>query len=70
MKSEVVEVLPRQPAHWYNDPNSVAARGGCSQHGTPPCHDEIVASVILRNAGSDDIRWAVCRRGLDQLPRA
>ncbi|MEU4830131.1 hypothetical protein [Streptosporangium sp. NPDC023615] len=60
-------ILPPQPPTWYRNPKSTAARGGCSQHGTPPCHDEIVASVVLSNARSDDNRWAVCRRGLEQI---
>lgn len=67
MKSTIVEILAPQPSSWYKNQNGVAARGGCSQHGTPPCHDAIVASVVLANAGSENIQWAVCQRGLDEL---
>jgi hypothetical protein len=65
VKSEVVRVLRPQRTSWYNDSTGVAAGGGCSQHGTS-CRD-IYASVILRDKGSDNIRWAVCRRGLIAL---
>ncbi|MCO5970675.1 hypothetical protein [Actinoallomurus soli] len=59
------ERLDPQPRDWYNDANGTAANGGCSAHGTPPCHEPIVASLILEDSASDDIRWAVCRRGLE-----
>jgi hypothetical protein len=58
------ERLDPQPSDWYKE-NTTAAKGGCSAHGTPPCHEPIVASLILQDAGSDDIRWAVCQRGLE-----
>ncbi|MFC4531036.1 hypothetical protein [Sphaerisporangium dianthi] len=70
MKSTVVEIIrPAQPRSWYNDQKGTAANGGCSQHGTPPCHEPIVATVVLANAGSDNIQLAVCQRGLDDLER-
>ncbi|WP_431934508.1 hypothetical protein [Nonomuraea jabiensis] len=67
MKSTIVEILAPQPSSWYKNQTSTAARGGCSQHGTPPCHDAIVASVILADAGSENIQWAVCQQGLEEL---
>ncbi|MFF3443899.1 MGMT family protein [Streptosporangium sp. NPDC002721] len=67
VKSRVVQILSPQPPAWYKNPRSTGARGGCSQHGTPPCHADIVASVILANAGGDNIQWAVCQRGLQAL---
>ncbi|MET8143448.1 hypothetical protein ABZU32_24360 [Sphaerisporangium sp. NPDC005288] len=67
VKSRVVQILAPQPSTWYKNPKSTGARGGCSQHGTPPCHADIVASVVLADAGSDDIQWAVCQRGLEAL---
>ncbi|WP_143653577.1 hypothetical protein [Streptosporangium subroseum] len=67
MKTHVVQILVPQPSAWYKNPNSTGAQGGCSQHGTPPCHEDIVASVILANAASDHIQWAVCQRGLQEL---
>lgn len=33
-------------------------------HGEACTDGEVVASVLLADAGSEDIRWAVCRRGL------
>ncbi|WP_433431976.1 MGMT family protein [Nonomuraea sp. CA-141351] len=67
VKSRIVQILDPQPSAWYKNPNSTGARGGCSQHGTPPCHADIVASVVLADAGSDNIQWAVCQRGLQEL---
>ncbi len=64
-----MEILAPQPSSWYKNPASTAAKGGCSQHGTPPCHDPIVASVVLANALSENIQLAVCRRGLDDLKK-
>ncbi|WP_147268778.1 hypothetical protein [Sphaerisporangium album] len=66
MKTRIVQILPPQPLNWYRS-GSVAARGGCSQHGTPPCHDEIVNTVIVSDAGSQEKKLAVCRRGLEAL---
>jgi hypothetical protein len=66
MRSEVLVTLPPQSRDWYNDPAGVGARGGCNQHGIS-CPESIYASVVLRDGGSDDVRWAVCRRGLIAL---
>ncbi|MBB4702675.1 hypothetical protein BJ982_004219 [Sphaerisporangium siamense] len=68
MKSTITSILEPQPREWYRE-GTTAYEGGCSQHGTPPCHDPIVASVLLSDAGSEEIRWAVCQRGLDSLPK-
>ncbi|MET8988556.1 hypothetical protein ABZW49_24165 [Nonomuraea wenchangensis] len=69
MRSTIVEILAPQPSSWYKKRTSTAARGGCSQHGTPPCHEAIVASVVLANALSENIQLAVCQRGLDDLKK-
>lgn len=65
MRSDVVAVW-RYWAGWYAGRDSLAARGVCSQHGVA-CTDKVVASVQLQDAGSEDVRWAVCRRGLAEL---
>ncbi|GAA4912701.1 alkylated DNA nucleotide flippase Atl1 [Nonomuraea thailandensis] len=67
VKARIVQILDPQPSTWYKNPKSTGARGGCSQHGTPPCHADIVASVVLADAGSGHIQWAVCQRGLQEL---
>ncbi|MFF0776419.1 hypothetical protein ACFYUK_46580 [Nonomuraea wenchangensis] len=69
MRSTIVEILAPQPSSWYKKRTSTAARGGCSQHGTPPCREAIVASVVLANALSENIQLAVCQRGLDDLKK-
>lgn len=63
MESSVLAVWRYSP-DWYARRRSLAAQGKCSMHGEACTDGEVVASVLLADAGSEDIRWAVCRRGL------
>ncbi|WP_333754150.1 hypothetical protein [Streptomyces sp. IBSBF 3352] len=40
----------------------------CSAHGIRSCARDLVAEVILRDAGSPHIRWTVCQHWLDHEP--
>jgi hypothetical protein len=44
----------------------------CSPHGggLTGCHDDLVALVVLKDAGSDHIEWTVCERWLVTHPDA
>lgn len=45
------------------DPHS-NTRTACSAHGTAAACTPLVADVVLRDAGSDHVEWAVCARWL------
>ncbi|MFJ9626647.1 hypothetical protein ACIRU8_02995 [Streptomyces sp. NPDC101175] len=40
----------------------------CSAHGKASCSRDLVATVILSDAGSDHIKWTVCQHWLDHEP--
>ncbi|WP_405875805.1 MULTISPECIES: hypothetical protein [unclassified Streptomyces] len=40
----------------------------CSAHGKKSCARDLVATVVLRDAGSDHIEWTVCEHWLDHEP--
>ncbi|MFF2367806.1 hypothetical protein ACFVU0_34540 [Streptomyces sp. NPDC058122] len=62
MKSRIVGI-----ARW-GAPRAQHGDSVCSAHGTRTCSRDLVADVVLRDAGSPRIRWTVCRHWLDHEP--
>ncbi|MEU4872170.1 hypothetical protein [Streptomyces sp. NPDC021608] len=59
MESRIVRIVPH-----------ANAKDACSAHGVAAACSRPVADVVLSDAGSDHVEWAVCARWLTENPDA
>ncbi|GAB2890002.1 hypothetical protein GCM10027074_67900 [Streptomyces deserti] len=62
MKSHIMQIVR------WDAPQPQREGTVCSAHGRRSCARDLVAEVVLRDAGSPRIRWTVCQYWLDHEP--
>ncbi|MFD5858766.1 hypothetical protein [Streptomyces chartreusis] len=62
MKSHIVQIVR------WGSPQPQRSDTVCSAHGKRTCARDLVADVVLHDAGSPRVHWTVCRHWLDHEP--